>query len=129
MMPIKILIPAQMKMKLEQQQTYNSLMIKNLIPKWIKMNLELINPTCKYQLKLKLKLKLNLILNLIQKPIQNLNPTLIPNQMIAPKKMKIFNLTLPQSQPTLVDGPDGTGTLERSQTDSLKTLMISSSDP
>ena len=57
-----------------------------------------------------------------------LNPTLILNQMIAPKRLKMFNLTLPQSQPTLEDGPDGTGTQDTSQTDSLKTLTISSSD-
>jgi len=48
--------------------------------------------------------------------------------MIVPKRMKIFNLKLLQSQLMLMDGPDGTGTLERSQTDSLKILMISSSD-
>ena len=91
-LPTKTLIPDQMKMKFGQQQTYKSLMIKNLNPN------------------------------------QMLNPTLILNQMIAPKRLKMFNLTLPQSQPTLEDGPDGTGTQDTSQTDSLKTLTISSSD-
>lgn len=56
MMPMKTLIQARMKMKFALQQMYNSLMIKNLILKWIKMNLELINQTYNYQLKLKLKL-------------------------------------------------------------------------
>ena len=53
---MKILILAQMKMKFALQQMFNSLIIKNLILKWIKMNLELINQTYNYQLKLKLKL-------------------------------------------------------------------------
>jgi len=53
---MKILILDQMKMKLELLQMFKSLIIKNLILKWIKMNLELINQTYKYQLKLKLKL-------------------------------------------------------------------------
>jgi hypothetical protein len=44
---MKILIPVQMKMKFVLQPTYNSLMIKNLIPKWIKMILEHINQTYK----------------------------------------------------------------------------------
>ena len=38
MMQMKILILAQMKMKFAQLQMFNSLIIKNLIPKWIKMN-------------------------------------------------------------------------------------------
>ncbi len=53
---MRILIPAQMKMKLELQQMFKLLMIKNLIPKWIKMNLELINQTYNYLLKLRLNL-------------------------------------------------------------------------
>ena len=71
-----------------------------------------------------------MILNPTQKLIHNLtlNPTLILNQMTVLMRMKIFNLMLHQFHLTLKDGPDGTGTLERSQTDSPKTLMISSSD-
>jgi hypothetical protein len=55
MMQMKIQILVQMKMKLELPQMFKSLMIKSLIPKWIKMNLELINQTYKYKLKLNLK--------------------------------------------------------------------------
>lgn len=55
MMQMKIQTLVQMKMKLELPQMFKLLMIKNLIPKWIKMNLELINQTFKYQLKLKFK--------------------------------------------------------------------------
>ena len=50
------------------------------------------------------------------------------NLMMHQRKKRMFNSKLPLYQPTLRDGPDGTGTPERSQTDSLKTLMISSSD-
>ena len=50
------------------------------------------------------------------------------NLMMHQRKKKMFNSKLPQSQPTLEDGPDGTGTQDTSQTDSLKTLTISSSD-
>ena len=50
------------------------------------------------------------------------------NLMMHQRKKKMFNSKLPQYQPTLRDGPDGTGTQDTSQTDSLKTLTISSSD-
>jgi hypothetical protein len=48
--------------------------------------------------------------------------------MMLQRKKKMYNSKLLQYQPTLKDGPDGTGTPERSQTDSPRTPMISSSD-
>ena len=71
-------------------------------------------------------MKLNQILTLNPILTQILNPIL--TQMKATMMKKIFSLMLLQYQLMLMDGPDGTGTIENSQKDSPKTLMISSSD-
>ena len=126
MMKIKILILAQMKMKFVNgpKKTYNSLIMLMNLNQMEK--LKCFNHTCKRMFKLKIPPTKTLIPDqmkmkfgqqqtykslMIKNPNQMLNPTLILNQMIAPKRLKIFNLMLPTSQ-----------------TDSLKTLTISSSD-
>ena len=126
MMKIKILIQAQMKMKFVNgpKKTYNSLIMLMNLNQMEK--LKCFNHTCKRMFKLKIPPTKTLIPDqmkmkfgqqqtykslMIKNPNQMLNPTLILNQMIAPKRLKIFNLMLPTSQ-----------------TDSHKTLTISSSD-
>ena len=106
------------------KKTYNFLIMLMNLNQMEK--LKCFNHTCKRMFKLKIPPTKTLIPDqmkmkfgqqqtykslMIKNPNQMLNPTLILNQMIAPKRLKIFNLMLPTSQ-----------------TDSHKTLTISSSD-